>query len=165
MKVFDKAAVGFNHNLSYKGGSYHIQTEDSGANNPHIITHLFQGGTIIATRKRNYAQEVGRPDLKQYVRALMEEQQKEMQRELLSGAFDAPSATSAGKAGAAKGGATPPTAHAAQARETSAKKADGSTSKSAEPQLEEFPGFGSDPIGRLTLDALILEYIEGKREG
>ena len=35
---------GYNHNVKYKEGVYHIQTEDSGLDNPHIITHLFIGG-------------------------------------------------------------------------------------------------------------------------
>src|SRR5690606_34821597 len=32
---------GFNHNIKHKGRIFHIQTEDSGPKNPHIITHLF----------------------------------------------------------------------------------------------------------------------------
>ncbi len=38
---------GFNHNVKYKGQVFHVQTEDSGVENPHIITHLFLGGNIV----------------------------------------------------------------------------------------------------------------------
>ena len=50
-KTFDKAVTGFNHNIKHKGKVYHVQTEDSGVNNPHIITHLFVGGNILASKK------------------------------------------------------------------------------------------------------------------
>jgi hypothetical protein len=51
-KTFEKAVTGFNHNIKYKGKVYHVQTEDSGVNNPHIITHLFVGGTSSPRRRR-----------------------------------------------------------------------------------------------------------------
>ena len=41
---------GFNHNIKHKGRIYHIQTEDSGPKNPHIITHLFVGGNVLASK-------------------------------------------------------------------------------------------------------------------
>ena len=46
---------GFNHNIKHKGKLFHIQTEDSGRENPHIITHVFVGGNILATKKTSYA--------------------------------------------------------------------------------------------------------------
>ena len=50
-----KMVVGFNHNINYKGRVYHVQTEDSGIGNPHLITHLFVGGNILASKKSSYA--------------------------------------------------------------------------------------------------------------
>src|SRR5512138_2477552 len=67
---------------------YHIQTEDSGLENPHIITHLFVGGNVIASKKTSYADIVGAENLAQVVRELMEEQHKEMLRNLISGLYD-----------------------------------------------------------------------------
>src|SRR5262245_53745436 len=53
---FRKAQVGFNNNVKYKEHVYHVQTEDSGLDKPHIITHLFaDGGRIIKSHKRSYA--------------------------------------------------------------------------------------------------------------
>ncbi|HVO21766.1 MAG TPA: hypothetical protein VMU15_21120 [Anaeromyxobacter sp.] len=81
-------AVGFNHNIKHRGRTYHIQTEDSGLENPHIITHLFVGGNILASKKTSYADIVGAENLAQVVRELMEEQHKEMLRNLINGVYD-----------------------------------------------------------------------------
>lgn len=83
-----KMVVGFNHNIKHKGKMYHIQTEDSGLENPHIITHLFVGGNILASKKTSYADIVGAENLPQVVRELMEEQHKEMLRNLINGVYD-----------------------------------------------------------------------------
>ncbi len=83
-----KMVVGFNHNIKHKGKPYHIQTEDSGLENPHIITHLFVGGNILASKKTSYADIVGAENLAQVVRELMEEQHKEMLRNLVNGVYD-----------------------------------------------------------------------------
>jgi hypothetical protein len=87
-KTFEKAVTGFNHNIKHKGKVYHVQTEDSGINNPHIITHLFVGGNILATKKSSYADIVRAPNLSELVRELMEEQHKEMLRNLINGVYD-----------------------------------------------------------------------------
>ncbi len=83
-----KMAVGFNHNIKHRGKMYHIQTEDSGLENPHIITHLFVGGNILASKKTSYADIIGADNLAQVVRELMEEQHKEMLRSLINGVYD-----------------------------------------------------------------------------
>ncbi len=80
--------VGFNHNFSYKGVVYHIQTEDSGVKSPTIVTLLYRGGTILASRKTSYA-DISRVDnLDQVVEDLMKEQHKGMLRSLKKGEFD-----------------------------------------------------------------------------
>ncbi|KFA93985.1 hypothetical protein [Archangium violaceum] len=87
-KTFEKAVTGFNHNIKYKGKVYHVQTEDSGVNNPHIITHLFVGGNILASKKTSYADILNAENLGEVVRELMEEQHKEMLRNLINGVYD-----------------------------------------------------------------------------
>jgi pSer/pThr/pTyr-binding forkhead associated (FHA) protein len=87
--VFHKAQLGFNNNVQYQGATYHVQTEDSGVDRPHIITHLFaDGGRIIKSLKRSYASEVTRPDIAQYVRGLMKAQHMEMCILLREGGVD-----------------------------------------------------------------------------
>ena len=81
---------GFNTNIRYRGVLFHVQTEDSGKANPHVITHLFHGGNIMASEKVEYAQELGRDDLTDAVRELMEAQHKKMLMRLKRGDCDAP---------------------------------------------------------------------------
>jgi len=80
--------VGFNHNVMYKGEVFHIQTEDSGISNPHIITLLYRGGTIISSKKISYADIIKIDNLEQVVEELMKEQHKDMLRGLKAGQFD-----------------------------------------------------------------------------
>ncbi len=87
-KNFEKAVTGFNHNIKHKGQVFHVQTEDSGVNNPHIITHLFVGGNILASKKTSYADILNADNLADVVRELMEEQHKEMLRNLINGVYD-----------------------------------------------------------------------------
>ncbi|MHB8873402.1 MAG: hypothetical protein ACYC8T_06915 [Myxococcaceae bacterium] len=87
-KNFEKAVTGFNHNIKHKGSVYHVQTEDSGVNNPHLITHLFVGGNILASKKTSYSDILNAENLAEVVRELMEEQHKEMLRNLINGVYD-----------------------------------------------------------------------------
>jgi hypothetical protein len=80
---------GFNHNISYKDRVFHIQTEDSGSDNPHVITHLFMGGNIIASQKTSYADIIGQQNLLELVREIMERQHKYMLKKLINGGMDA----------------------------------------------------------------------------
>jgi len=71
--------LGYNTNVRHKGKLYHIQTEDSGVNHPHIITHLFaDGGRIVASKKTEYGQHLGSANLQSIVKKLMQEQHKAM---------------------------------------------------------------------------------------
>ena len=81
--------VGFNHNIRYKGELFHVQTEDSGLTNPHIITLLYLGGTILCSKKTSYADIIKADQLEQVVESIMKEQHKEMMRRLKGGEFDA----------------------------------------------------------------------------
>ena len=86
---FMRAQVGFNNNLKYKEQEFHVQTEDSGLRLPHIITHLFaDGGRVIKSHKRSYADAVDRADVVPFVRAMMKAQHMEMVLLLREGKFD-----------------------------------------------------------------------------
>ncbi|WP_305044118.1 hypothetical protein [Geoalkalibacter sp.] len=80
--------VGFNHNVRHQGELYHVQTEDGGLKNPHILTLLYRGGTIVTSRKTSYADITKAEQLEKIVEDLMKEQHKEMLRRLKEGAFD-----------------------------------------------------------------------------
>ena len=87
--VFARAQLGFNNNVQWSGATYHVQTEDSGIDRPHIMTHLFaDGGRVVKSVKRSYAQELGREDVGAYVKGLMKAQHMEMVIALREGKFD-----------------------------------------------------------------------------
>ena len=86
---FRRAQMGFNNNIKFHAQVFHVQTEDSGLDQPHIITHLFaDGGRVIKSHKRSYAGEVRRPDVAEFVRSLMKAQHLEMVMKLREGSFD-----------------------------------------------------------------------------
>jgi hypothetical protein len=80
--------VGFNHNINYRGVGFHVQTEDSGVKNPHLITLLYHAGTIIASQKTVYADILKVDNLSRVVEALAKDQHKAMLRRLTKGEFD-----------------------------------------------------------------------------
>jgi hypothetical protein len=81
--------TGFNTNVRHCGKLYHVQTEDSGRERPHVISHLYHGGTILGSEKTEYVEQVGSEDLDEQVRALMEKQHLSMVARLKAGEFDA----------------------------------------------------------------------------
>ena len=81
--------LGYNTNVKHAGHLFHIQTEDSGIDHPHVITHLFTSGTILATKKSSYADLVGAEDWEERVRQMMKDQHKAMFVDLRDGTHDA----------------------------------------------------------------------------
>ncbi|MBW2422810.1 MAG: hypothetical protein JRG86_01080 [Deltaproteobacteria bacterium] len=79
---------GFNTNFRHRGVLFHVQTEDSGHGKPHVITHLFHGGNIIASVKQSYSDRLAEDDIEDVVRKLMEGQHKEMLKQLSRGEHD-----------------------------------------------------------------------------
>ena len=79
---------GFNHNVKHRGKTFHVQTEDSGLANPQIVTHLFAGGNILASKKIFYGDIAEAENLIAIVRDLMEEQHKDVLRSLVHGVYD-----------------------------------------------------------------------------
>ncbi len=80
--------TGANTNIRHRGLLFHVQTEDSGRAKPHIISHVYHGGTIVASLKREYADLVESPELAGEVKRLIEEQHKAMLKQLRRGEFD-----------------------------------------------------------------------------
>src|SRR5581483_9914069 len=83
-KPLRSPVVGYNHNLRYRGRLFHVQTEDSGPVNPHVFTHLFYEGTILASKKLQYLAETHEDGVK----VQMQQLHKSMMRELTAGDHD-----------------------------------------------------------------------------
>ena len=79
---------GFNTNVRHRGVLFHVQSEDSGRAHPHVITHLYHGGTIVFSEKSSYADVVDAADLPARVRELMEAQHRAVLSRLRTGDFD-----------------------------------------------------------------------------
>lgn len=89
MAKIQSPLLGYNNNVRHKNRVFHIQTEDSGVKHPHVITHLFMdGGRILKSVKRSYAEHLGAENLSETVRQLMKEQHKAMFIALRDGEYD-----------------------------------------------------------------------------
>jgi hypothetical protein len=143
---------GFNTNVRHRGVLFHVQTEDSGRNHPHVITHLYHGGTILASEKSSYQELLEQGDLQSKVRALMEGQHAAMLKRLRAGELDEILAERLG-----------PEVFAA----TKAAGASGHTQRSAapaalDPDQRPSPAAAATPAPRPAdrpLDELILDYL------
>ncbi|MCB0219739.1 MAG: hypothetical protein KDH09_08605 [Chrysiogenetes bacterium] len=135
---------GYNHNIKYHEEIYHIQTEDSGVENPHIITLLYKGGNILARRKTSYADIVKNENLNEVVRELMQEQHKQMLRDLKGGLFDKAKGMEASQVPEAPA----PTPAPPEAKTIDIDKGDDVESP-----------FGGDLISDRSLDEVILSYL------
>ena len=79
---------GFNHNVRYKGILYHVQTEDSGVDNPVITTLLYKSGTILSSKRTSYSDILNSDKMDEVVKEIMKEQHKMMLYDLKNGVFD-----------------------------------------------------------------------------
>jgi hypothetical protein len=77
---------GFNTNVKYQGRTFHVQTEDSGPSRRNIMTLVYEGGSILASRKQKYEAGQAGTDA---VRTRMEEQHRDVVVDLKEGALDA----------------------------------------------------------------------------
>jgi hypothetical protein len=175
--------TGCNTNVLYRGKQFHVQTEDSGRANPHIISHVYHGGTIIASEKSSYGDRIEAEELDIKVRAKIELQHKTMLKRLTSGELDAVIDERLGGGGAAVKPPPPQVSDESVAESTasgvdpSSSSMSGSTTDPAidverpaadtEPIFEEksAPGFGSSPDSEKPLDEVILEYLVDKARG
>lgn len=169
-----KMVVGFNHNVKHLGRIYHVQTEDSGLDNPHVITHLFAGGNILASKKTSYADIAGADNLAEVVRELMEEQHKEMLRNLINGVYDGVGDAAAPQAPArqrpegetverSRGVPTAPRSPPLSTPTPAAVRVPASEAKSSPPvparAADRDTLFGEDLISEKSLDEVILSYL------
>jgi hypothetical protein len=80
---------GFNHNLQYKGKTYHIQTEDCGISNPFILSHIFLDGRVIDKLRVSYSEIIVEGgEVKKKVEEMMKKQHLIAIKRLISGFYD-----------------------------------------------------------------------------
>ena len=175
--------TGCNTNILYRGKQFHVQTEDSGRANPHIMSHVYHGGTIVASQKSEYGHRIGSEELDIKVRAQIELQHTTMLERLTSGEFDALIDERLGGARPAAKPSSPPVSKASVAKsKASGGKPSGSSTAGADtapaidverpapdtkPILdrESAPAFGNSLDSEKPLDEVILEYLVDKARG
>lgn len=79
--------IGFNIDIQINDKVYHVQTEDLGRNNPHILTLLYQSGHIIYSKKTNYAQILKAGPTDSQIQQLMQQQHQQIVEDLQAGKF------------------------------------------------------------------------------
>ncbi|MBI1818995.1 MAG: hypothetical protein HYR81_01540 [Nitrospirae bacterium] len=77
--------TGFNTDIEYQKMIFHVQTEDSGPDNPVMITHLFYKGAILSSKKTNYSEILNSKTDPEKLKELMKKQHEEMIAFLLRG--------------------------------------------------------------------------------
>jgi hypothetical protein len=143
--------IGANTNVRHRGVVFHVQTEDSGRANPHVISHLYHHGTILASEKTDYADQLGVEDLEQVVRALIEKQHKSMLKRLRAGDFDA---LITERFGPDAGPAEKPTPLPDEPSQPSP--------DAAMPEPAPARAFGDGIVSQKPLDEVILDYLARK---
>jgi hypothetical protein len=51
---------GFNSDVSWKGNSFHVQTEDWGRQNPFLVSRVFRDGAVVKSIKTSYLEVLPR---------------------------------------------------------------------------------------------------------
>ena len=46
--------TGYNTDVAYEGVTYHVQTEDKGLDSPLILSLVYSGGAILASKRSRY---------------------------------------------------------------------------------------------------------------
>jgi len=177
--------LGYNTNVRHRGRVYHIQTEDSGLERPHVITHLFaDGGRIVASQKTSYADHVASGGYPATVKQLMQDQHKAMFIALRAGTYD----DSEDAVAAPPGAASPPGAAATRPKtpkvdvaaleKAAAQLAKGgyTVARKVTPPARPASGtgaagpppsrpFGADLVSEKSLDEVILGYLAEELDG
>ncbi|HJK97484.1 MAG TPA: hypothetical protein RMF84_09695 [Polyangiaceae bacterium LLY-WYZ-14_1] len=178
--------LGYNTNVRHRGRVYHIQTEDSGLERPHVITHLFaDGGRIVASQKTSYADHVASGGYPATVKQLMQDQHKAMFIALRAGTYDdsedavaAPPGGAGSPTGAAATRPNTPKVDVAALEKAAAQLAKGgyTVARKVTPPARPASGtgaagpppsrpFGADLVSEKSLDEVILGYLAEELDG
>ena len=68
--------TGYNTDVEHDAIVYHVQTEDTGAQSAEIISHVFVGGAILASKRTSYRDLLGPDPDKDVLRKRLERQHK-----------------------------------------------------------------------------------------
>jgi hypothetical protein len=77
---------GFNSDLSVRGKTFHVQTEDWGQANPFLVSRVFCNGAVIKTIKTSYEKALfeGSVNEDSAIRQALQRQHQQVMSDLLS---------------------------------------------------------------------------------
>ncbi|MBX3039848.1 MAG: hypothetical protein KF789_03940 [Bdellovibrionaceae bacterium] len=78
---------GYNSDLTVRGRSYHIQTEDWGDANPFLVSRIFQNGAVLKTLKVPYSEALKESSVRTHeaLKLALQKQHGEIMDALLEG--------------------------------------------------------------------------------
>jgi hypothetical protein len=82
--------TGYNTDIQHDGKTFHVQTEDKGAENPMIESLIYVGGQILDARRQSYADRLAAGMTPEQIAVLMERQHQTIVRDIRLGKFDPP---------------------------------------------------------------------------
>ncbi len=146
---------GINMEVEFEGKIYHIQTEDGGAENPVIVTHLFYSGAIVSSRKTSYSDALSKEGLPEIVKGLMKEQHRSMIKDLFAGRY---------RQGSPSADQSKPSPEPSAQPQALPRSKNNSPSQDSQPQVIQKGQPISQPktLERKGLDDLILDYLSSK---
>ena len=157
--------TGYNTDIKHEDVIYHVQTEDGGTDNPVIVSLIYRGGRILASKKTSYAHLLGTDDLLSHLRELLEHQHRAMIKAILTGA---PVTEQRKAPGTAPPEQPSPEVHAPtpdQAPAQAPPQAQGNTGPPSTPKAplevppETMADAPTDLAAEKNLDQVILEYL------
>lgn len=80
---------GYNSDIQVKGQTYHVQTEDWGAQNPYLVSRIFLNGAVIKTIKTPHQDAIRGGSLKtsDALQTALKQQHNRVLDQLFSGAI------------------------------------------------------------------------------
>ena len=140
--------TGYNTDIKHRGTIYHVQTEDGGEKHPVIVSLIYQGGRILASRKTSYSEILGTEGFLIRLRTMLEDQHRAMIKSIKTGTIPGHPQT----APPASAPQSPPPAP--------------ETPPSPQPAVEKPPATVSspEPFREKNLDQVILEYLAAEMD-
>jgi hypothetical protein len=78
---------GFNTEAMFQGEAFHVQTQDKGPRAQYVESLVYKSGKLVSSRKTFYTQFLNDPDLRTKVGRIMEDQHRNILKEIADGKF------------------------------------------------------------------------------
>ena len=83
-----KEMPGFNTEITHKGTSFHVQTQDKGMSAQYVESIIYKSGKVLASRRTFYTSFLGSSNIQGKIREIIKEQHDTILKEIREGKFD-----------------------------------------------------------------------------